>query len=108
MTQLTITNCENCGACCLEQGGPPFEMDDPVDVKRIDAAPQAAREAIVCRKASLESGFTGPDAPCCWFDMTSRNCRWHKYRPQICRNFKRGSTGCLRWRKKYIGEETHP
>ena len=41
------------------------------------------------------------DGPCVWLDMDTRRCRHHEYRPNVCRDFETGSSGCLDWRKTH-------
>lgn len=41
------------------------------------------------------------DKACIWFDMNSRQCRHHQYRPQVCRDFEAGSKQCQEWRNHY-------
>lgn len=98
-------NCNNCGACCFEQGSPPGyavvvlnPQDWPEwtgDHARVAALPDDAR-------AELLTGITDdPDGPCCWLDLTTNRCRWYEHRPQICRDLDVGSEGCRVWRDEY-------
>lgn len=48
-----------------------------------------------------DGSVKGLDGPCIWLDMDTRQCKNHEYRPNICRDFKTGSQGCLDWRKHY-------
>jgi len=41
------------------------------------------------------------DPPCFWLNEETRLCKHHEYRPNVCRNFAIGSTGCLDWRRFY-------
>ena len=41
------------------------------------------------------------DGPCFWFDLDTRRCMHHEYRPQVCRDFQTGSKGCREWRSEY-------
>ena len=48
------------------------------------------------------------DGPCCWFDMETRQCRHHQYRPNVCRDFETGSQQCHEWRRHYREKIQHP
>lgn len=41
------------------------------------------------------------DGPCFWFDMESRKCKHHEFRPRVCRDFEVGSEPCVEWRAEY-------
>lgn len=79
------------------------------DIARIEAMPAEARDAIVHFWAAKETGKADQDDPCCWLDPATKECRWHEYRPETCRDFRAGSNDCHRWResqKKAEGEDT--
>jgi Fe-S-cluster containining protein len=98
-----VVNCENCGACCMEQNTPPGYLvvifnpaNWPVefgDHDRVTQLPEEARAAIV----NQGNG----SCPCCWLDLERMRCRWYEHRPQVCRNFVPGSEACLSWRDNY-------
>lgn len=44
------------------------------------------------------------EGPCIWFDMQTRRCLHHQWRPRVCRDFRAGSVACRRWRKVYRNE----
>jgi len=41
------------------------------------------------------------DDACFWFDMESRKCKHHEFRPRVCRDFEVGSEPCIEWRAEY-------
>lgn len=105
MNDLPITNCNNCGACCFEQGSPPGYSTvilNPEnwpqwtgDHARVAALPDDARASL------LDGMGEDPNGPCCWLDQATMRCRWYEHRPQICRDVDRGSEGCRVWRDEY-------
>lgn len=115
--------CDDCGACCFEQGSPPgYELfvvdpapawvseipaDDP-DRLRAAALPPEARKAIRLYHASLTAGKGDGDRPCCWLDLATNRCRWYEHRPEICRELMPGSEGCQAWRDEYNLDVTAP
>lgn len=107
-------NCDNCGACCMEQGSPPGYitlLTSPVsqrcdwpgegDAERITHLPAEALRAIAWYRRDLKEGRTDGDGPCCWLDRETRRCRWYEHRPAICRELDVGSEGCRVWRDEY-------
>lgn len=88
--------CRDCGACCFEQGSPPFSIEDPEDF--MERLPKEAIDAIRERSLTWQSE---PDAPCCWLNLHNMRCRFYVFRPQICRDFTPGSEGCQSWRDDY-------
>ena len=48
------------------------------------------------------------DDPCFWFDMETRRCLHHQYRPNVCRDFETGSQQCLEWRQYYRDQVCDP
>lgn len=114
MSNSRIDNCDDCGACCMAQCSPPgyllllcqpqraHEWPDQEDVERVKHLPHAARLAIDrYRKALAQKGSLTDDAPCTWLDLKTMRCRWYSHRPQICRDFERGSEGCQAWRNDF-------
>ncbi len=92
-----IPSCDGCGACCMQQGHPPYTEDELAGV------PADLKSSIETYLATLESDDSG--RPCLWLDLETRQCRHYEERPQICRDFERGSTNCtlLRWRYQITG-----
>jgi Fe-S-cluster containining protein len=41
------------------------------------------------------------DGPCCWFNQETGLCQHHAHRPNVCREFEPGSSGCREWRIYY-------
>jgi Fe-S-cluster containining protein len=104
-----VTNCNDCGVCCLHMRTPPHIVylidgelqpngdDNYGDFARLMAAPEEARRVLI-------EGLHGdrPDeSPCSWFDPESKKCRWHEFRPDVCRGFEVGSESCLTARKRH-------
>lgn len=108
-----VSDCTNCGACCMHMRTPPHVVlwedgcpkvhvngmvSDADDFALLMAAPQEARD-VMYRQASAKLSEVPDDAPCSWFDQATRQCRFHEFRPGICRDFVVGSPDCLQWRK---------
>ncbi|MGB4031198.1 MAG: YkgJ family cysteine cluster protein [Tenuifilaceae bacterium] len=90
-----IDNCDGCGACCMEMRTPPF-YPSPEDARW--AALPAEMQQAICHHA-LSPLSEVPDAsPCLWFDDERNQCRHYDLRPDICREFERGSASCHMWR----------
>lgn len=92
MDALAILSCDGCGACCMQQGHPPYTHDE---LARVPAELKAPLDAYL---GALESDDTG--RPCLWLNLETRQCGHYDHRPQICRDFEKGSAPCkvLRWR----------
>jgi len=73
----------------------------PEDAERAQAMPAAAKETYIRTQAAIERGEYDQDGPCCWLDPETQQCRWHDFRPQVCRDFRIGSKDCARIRKQY-------
>lgn len=98
MTTLPIVeSCDHCGACCMQAGHPPY-IDD--ERQWLDFELLALLNAYL---ATLEDDDIG--RPCIWLDLETRRCRHYEHRPQVCRDFQRGSDACrlVRWRYR-IGD----
>jgi len=105
MPTSQLSNCDNCGACCMAQTTPPGYVavlydyrswPDEEDKERCQEMPREARAAILDRMADLDG-----DQPCCWLDEDTLRCRWYEWRPNICRVFEVGSEGCQMWRDEF-------
>jgi uncharacterized protein len=114
--QLPIISCDGCGACCLEQSTPPgylvlaagLEWPEPEDVQRFAELPADAKASLVHYQQQVASGEAcDAERPCIWLDTETMRCRHYEQRPQICRDFERGSGACLAWREEY-GIESEP
>jgi uncharacterized protein len=88
-----IETCDGCGACCLEQGHPPFTNDER------DRVPYELLAPIDEYLASLESDDFGQ--PCIWLDPDTKRCGHYEHRPQVCRDFERGSELCMHVRLRF-------
>lgn len=124
MTPLpVITNCDACGACCLHLGTPPgyaafFPADladaeagrrraMPEDRETFDRLPAAARRELADYYAAVRRGEVADrtrndDTPCLWYDAEAHRCRWHDFRPLVCREFEVGGEDCLRLRDECL------
>lgn len=91
----TVTDCKDCGACCSEMRSPPFVgsyldgrfvPSDPKDRygdhAKLMAAPEEARQVFIEGLLSDRPN----ESPCSWFDPVTKQCRWYKFRPDVCRN----------------------
>jgi Fe-S-cluster containining protein len=109
----TIESCDDCGACCFEQQSPPgyvlllsnpdYLNDESVaeDAARIKAMPEEAVAELRSYMSQLLSTDEPADRVCIWLDRESKQCRYHEFRPSICREFERGSEECRDWRLQY-------
>jgi Fe-S-cluster containining protein len=106
----TVTDCTDCGACCMEMRTPPhivqlkdgefkpYPGDRIGDYSRLMAAPEEARRIFIDGLFSDRPN----DSPCSWFDQETKKCRWYKFRPDVCRNsLQVGDSGCIGWRRKF-------
>jgi Fe-S-cluster containining protein len=94
MKQLpVIESCDGCGACCMQQGHPPYTDEERQYV------PYELLSPIDEYVASFE-GEDDTGRPCIWLDLATRSCLHYDHRPQVCRDFERGSDECrvVRWR----------
>jgi Fe-S-cluster containining protein len=93
MDALAIVSCDGCGACCLQQGHPPYTDDERQFVPYELLAP------IDEYLSTLEEDDFGQ--PCIWLDEETRQCRNYEYRPHACRDFERGCDSCVALRLQY-------
>lgn len=90
-----IPSCENCGACCMGMGFPPFGV---ADWDAEDSEYQALQEDLrheldrIWDDRGIRS-FAG--SACCWFDPATRRCKHYEHRPAVCRDFEPGNLICL-------------
>ncbi len=106
-----LDSCDGCGACCMEQESPPgyvaylvgtFPLDGSNDARRVRALPLQLKQQLLHYAEQLRAGKPHPNnGICLWYDERSKKCKHHGMRPQICRDFDRGSDGCHEWRKTY-------
>ena len=98
-------NCDDCSACCMQVGNPPFLLelvggvprlipgdDSLADYDRLFAAPAEAQAAFRARFGKI-------NAVCPWLDEASQRCRHYEFRPDLCRSFEVGGKWCLRHRE---------
>jgi len=99
-----IENCNDCGACCREQGGLPISYYIGILKGRDNHKPPPALLAeMEATLAEWRRGFFPPDgSPCIWYDAETKRCKHYEHRPDICRDgLKVGDDGCRRWRRQY-------
>lgn len=88
-----MASCEGCGVCCRTQPLPPF-LDD------IDLIPRELQtEVLALQKREPELWDAG--LPCTWWEESTKGCRHHEHRPNICREFEIGGESCLEFREKF-------
>lgn len=102
-------NCNDCGACCMEQGCPPgyaVVVLNPEawpewtgDHKQVEALQAEARTRLLDYLTNEQR--CEPSGPCCWLNLKTKRCRFYFDRPQVCRAFEVGSLECLAWRNDY-------
>ena len=113
MTELpVIQDCNNCGACCLEQESPPGyvwllvhggDRSDADDLARLASLPEKLRRELLDYIDDTRAGKPHPrGGVCLWFDKQSRRCKHYDLRPSICRDvLQPGDEACLEWRAAY-------
>jgi len=102
--KLSLT-CDECIACCLWVGHPPFLLDlkagvpfpiegedSAADHQRLSAAPHAAQAAYFGHVGTI-------NAPCSWLDQANKRCRYYDFRPDVCRTFEVGGKWCSQARE---------
>lgn len=93
------TTCVGCSSCCEEQGLPPGYLDP----ERLLFLPEALREQIAWHlQEEAETGWTRHERqlPCIWLDLETRLCTQYALRPDRCRDFPVGGSGCAFWRAR--------
>ena len=88
-----VENCDGCGVCCMGESVPPF-LDE------IDFIPPELQQEVK-QYAKLLAAVPYPPGPCLWFDVTTRKCRHHEHRPNVCREFPIGEEDCLAYRVRW-------
>lgn len=71
------------------------------DVERLRAMPPKPLAELQEHLRRLQAGETRDSLACIWLDQVTMRCRYHDYRPSICRDFEVGSEECLEWRQAY-------
>ena len=83
----------------MDQPAEPAWQEMPLDLKN----------ELLAYIDQYETPSSGLDGSCVWYDQGTRLCLHHEHRPNVCRDFKAGSKGCLSWRQVYqIGVATDP
>lgn len=74
-----------------------------LDPSLLTFLPDALRDEIAWhQKEEEDAGWTRHERglPCIWLDPETRLCTQYAYRPDRCRDFPVGDTGCAFWRAR--------
>ena len=99
-----ISDCQGCGVCCMHMGYPAYmdPADQSFDAVYFNAMPDDIKAELMAYIETYQKPQGSDlDGPCFWFDMETRQCKHHEYRPRVCRDFEVGSKGCRDWRRHY-------
>jgi Fe-S-cluster containining protein len=108
-----LESCDDCGACCFEQGAPPdyvalrlnpqFALDPSFadDVARLKALPADAARSLDRYLRAVETDGAPRNGICVWFDHDTRRCRHYEIRPSTCRVFELNGPGCRIYRRRH-------
>lgn len=115
-----IDDCSGCGECCRHIGTPPGyaalavgkpKNAWPTDKARWSRIPAEIRASLEGYYAELvaagwprELDRSEQRVACLWFDESTSQCRHHKWRPQVCRDFEVGGADCRAWRDGVAAE----
>ena len=97
-------SCDGCGACCRRNGSPPLLYNSGLSARDADGCerhPFRPPDLPVALIAQIDALFLGlhrgqePPGPCCWYDAATARCRHYELRPQVCRDYERGSVACV-------------
>ena len=114
---LPILNCDNCGACCLQQESPPGFLSILVygeqganceaDIERFNAMPpESLAELHEYAKHMRDDGIHPNNSICLWLDETTMKCRHYDIRPEVCRTqVILGDESCQYWRNTLLHTE---
>ena len=125
-TALPVLDCHGCGVCCLHMGYPAFNLptdqlkksavgielnQDEIsrlgpaaksDLERWVRMPEQLRQKLLDKILDYQAPPEGElDQTCIWLDPSTRLCKHHEHRPQVCRDFEIGCRQCLAWRSVY-------
>ena len=78
----TMGKCEQCGACCREQGSPPWTDED------LPRTPVAIRDII--HWFAISDPYRYDYGKECYFLSTKNKCLIYDCRPEACREFEPG------------------
>lgn len=104
-TPNTPVSCENCGACCMHMGYPPFvgmyvgqheKMSDPDWLRLKRQHPDLATQA---RQGAID-GRGNAELPCLWLNTETKRCDHYDLRPAVCREFEIGDPDCIAHRQR--------
>ena len=107
-----VLSCNNCGACCSEQGAPPDYValrlsphlaEDPSFADDLHRYQNLAGDALALLNQYFDdrqAGLRGENGVCVWFDTENCNCRFYDLRPSTCRVFELDSPGCHIYRRR--------
>jgi Fe-S-cluster containining protein len=105
MIELPISNpCHDChGSCCRQVVMPPFiPLRSNHEWNRLARERPELRAELEVEYARREHENDWPDeAPCFWLDVDTGLCKHHDDRPQICRDYEVGGSGCTRTRAMF-------
>ena len=86
---MSVTSCEGCGMCCIEQDTPPFSYVEG------DRPPKELEWDVDLHAERYDYGL-----PCLWFNMETKRCNHYEHRPSACRTeVNPGDDVCLSFRK---------
>ncbi len=66
-----------------------------------DRLPHDLKQELLDYMAQYRVADDQLDGPCIWFDLVTRRCKHHQYRPRVCREFAVGGLRCREWRHHY-------
>ena len=100
----TIDDCNGCGVCCFHMGYPSYvtgSETQPAEPHWV-SLPEDLRVELEEYVATYQPPKDGElDGVCFWLDPKTRLCKHHEYRPNVCRDFPVGGSGCRGWRDHY-------
>lgn len=103
---LQPESCDGCGLCCEKIGSPVLLYASRPDIQgphpfRPPGLPEKLIRKIDDHFLGLSRGQE-PQKQCLWFDAETRRCHHYEWRPQICRDYELGGSGCLIERKPFV------
>lgn len=100
--------CDACGLCCEGIGSPvALYASRPEWSSQHPFRPQGLPDELI---REIDEHFMGlyrgqePQERCLWFDAQARRCQHYEWRPQICRDYELGGTGCLILRGAHLAD----
>jgi Fe-S-cluster containining protein len=106
LTTLVPQDCQGCGLCCEGIGSPVAIYT----YRTSHSGPYLFRPRDLPRHLADEidryfDGLKAGEKPvdnCLWFDETTRQCKHHEWRPQVCRKYDVGCDLCLKERAPFV------